>query len=57
MNTCSQFSTLISKALLKSGISLWHGALTMMNNSIFQQCLPQVDPFLRFAYLPNLCEP
>lgn len=57
MNSCSQFSTLISKALLKSGISLWHGALTMMNNSIFQQCLSQVDPFLRFAYLPNLCEP
>lgn len=57
MNSHSQLSTLIPKALLKSGTSLWHRALTMMNNSIFQQCLSQVDPFLWFAYLPNVCEP
>lgn len=28
-----------------------------MNNSIFQQRLSQVDPFLWFAYLSNVCEP
>lgn len=49
--------TLISRALLKRGISLWHGALTVMNDSIFQQRLSQVDPLLWFAYLSNLCEP
>lgn len=29
----------------------------MMNDSIFQECLSQVDPFLWFAYLSNLSEP